>query len=133
MKPQEVSMKIKEVMSPNPVCCTPADSAQMAARIMRDGNIGSIPVVIDQQSRELVGVITDRDLCCSIVADGLDPKRTPIQKFISLDPVTCRDGANGEKCERAMQEAKIMRIPIEYSDNRAIGIVAQADLALTDK
>ena len=50
-------MKIKEVMSPNPVCCTPGDSAQMVARIMRDGNIGSIPVVIDQQSRELVGVM----------------------------------------------------------------------------
>jgi CBS domain-containing protein len=33
-------MKIKEVMSPNPVCCTPGDSAQMVARIMRDGNIG---------------------------------------------------------------------------------------------
>ena len=123
-------MKIKEVMSPNPVCCTPGDSAQMAARIMRDGNIGSIPVVIDQQSRELVGVITDRDLCCSIVADGLDPKTTPIQKFISLDPVTCRDGENVEKCERAMQEHQIRRIPIVDSDNRVIGIVAQADLAL---
>src|SRR6266700_1245687 len=109
-------MKIKEVMSPNPDCCTPGDSAQMAARIMRDGNIGSIPVVIDQQSRELVGVITDRDLCCSIVADGLDPKMTPIQK-----------------CERAMQEHQIRRIPIVDSDNRVIGIVAQADLALKDK
>ena len=126
-------MKIKEVMSPNPVCCTPSDSAQMVARIMRDGNIGSIPVVIDQQSRELVGVITDRDLCCSIVADGLDPKMTPIQKFISLDPVTCRDGENVEKCERAMQEHQIRRIPIVDSDNRVIGIVAQADLALRDK
>jgi len=123
-------MKIKEVMSPNPVCCTPGDSAQMVARIMRDGNIGSVPVVIDQQSRELVGVITDRDLCCSIVADGLDPKTTPIQKFISLDPVTCRDGENVEKCERAMQEHQIRRIPIVDSDNR---VIAQADLALRDK
>jgi signal-transduction protein with cAMP-binding, CBS, and nucleotidyltransferase domain len=67
-------MKIKEVMILNPACCTPNDSAQMVARIMRDRNIGSIPVVIDQQSRELVGVITDRDLCCSIVANGLDSK-----------------------------------------------------------
>jgi signal-transduction protein with cAMP-binding, CBS, and nucleotidyltransferase domain len=67
-------MKIKEVMSLNPACCTPNDSAQMVARIMRDRSIGSIPVVIDQQSRELVGVITDRDLCCSIVANGLDSK-----------------------------------------------------------
>lgn len=126
-------MKIKEVMSPNPACCTPSDSAQMVARIMRDRNIGSIPVVIDQQSRELVGVITDRDLCCSIVADGLDPKTTPVQKFISLDPVTCRDGENVDECERAMQEHQIRRIPIVDGDNHVIGIVAQADLALKDK
>ena len=126
-------MKIKEVMSPNPVCCVPSDSAQAVAKIMRDRNIGSIPVVIDQQSRELVGVITDRDLCCSVVADGLDAKTTVIQKFISLDPVTCRDGENVEKCERAMQEHQVRRIPIVDSDNRVIGIVAQADLALKDK
>jgi len=124
-------VKIKEVMSPNPACCTPSDSAQTAARIMRDRNIGSIPVVIDQQL-ELVGVITDRDLCCSIVADGLDPKTTPIQKFISLGPVRCRDGENVDKCERAMQEHQIRRIPIVDGDNHVIGIVAQADLALKD-
>jgi len=73
-------VKIKEVMSPNPVCCVPSDSAQAVAKIMRDRNIGSIPVVIDQQSRELVGVITDRDLCCSVVAAlGIsDPEIDPL-------------------------------------------------------
>ena len=100
---------------------------------MCEHNIGSVPVVIDQQSRELVGVITDRDLCCSIIAAGLDPKTTTVQKFASLDPVTCRDGENLDKCERAMQEHQIRRIPIVDGDNRVIGIVSQADLALKDK
>jgi CBS domain-containing protein len=123
-------MKIKEVMSQNPICCMASDSAQKVARIMREHNIGSVPVVTDQQSMELVGVITDRDLCCSIVAAGLDPKSTPVQKFVSLDPVTCRDGENIDKCERAMQEHQIRRIPIVDGNNRVIGIVSQADLAL---
>lgn len=48
-------MKIKEVMSANPVCCVPGDSAQEAARTMCDHNIGSIPVVVDQESRKVVG------------------------------------------------------------------------------
>jgi CBS domain-containing protein len=126
-------MKVKEVMSPNPVCCVPGDTAQAVARIMCEHNIGSVPVVIDQQSRELVGVITDRDLCCSIIAAGHDPKTTTVQKFVSLDPVTCRDAENLDKCERAMQEHQIRRIPIVDSENRVIGIVAQADLALKDK
>ena len=126
-------MKVKEVMSPNPVCCVPGDTAQAVAGIMCEHNIGSVPVVIDQQSREFVGVITDRDLCCFIIAAGRDPKTTTVQKFVSLDPVTCRDGENLDKCERAMQEHQIRRIPIVDSENRVIGIVAQADLALKDK
>jgi CBS domain-containing protein len=100
---------------------------------MCEHRIGSVPVVIDQQSRELVGMITDRDLCCSIIAAGLDPKTTPIQKFISLDPVSCREGENLDKCERAMQEHQVRRIPIVDGETRVIGIVAQADLALKDK
>jgi len=126
-------VKIKEVMSPNPVCCVPGDTAQAVAAIMCEYKIGSVPVVIDQQSRELVGVITDRDLCCSIVASGFDPKTTPIQKFITLDPLTCRDGENLDKCERVMQEYQIRRVPIVDGENRVIGVVAQADLALRDK
>jgi CBS domain-containing protein len=126
-------VKIKEVMSPNPVCCVPSDTAQAVAKIMCDHNIGSVPVVIDQQSRELVGVITDRDLCCSVVAAGVDAKATAIQKFVSLDPITCRNGENLDKCEHAMQEHQIRRIPIVDGDNCVIGIVSQADLALKDK
>ena len=98
-----------------------------------DHNVGSIPVVMDQNSRRLVGVITDRDLCCSVVADGLDPKGTAIEKFMTLNPVTCREGENVEICERLMQEHQIRRIPIVDADDRVIGIVAQADLALKDK
>jgi len=126
-------MKIREVMSPNPVCCLPTDSAQRLARTMCDHNIGSVPIVIDQDARKLVGVITDRDLCCSVVADGLDPKATAIEKFMTLNPVTCREGENVENCERLMQEHQIRRIPIVDAEDRVIGIVAQADLALKDK
>ena len=69
-------MKIRDMTTANPICCVPTDSAQRVARIMCDESVGSIPVVMDQESRRLVGVITDRDLCCSVVADGLDPKAT---------------------------------------------------------
>jgi CBS domain-containing protein len=126
-------MKIRDTMTPNPVCCDPTDNAQRVARMMCDQNVGSIPVVMDQDSRKLVGVITDRDLCCSVVANGLDAKATPIEKFMTLNPVTCREGENVENCERLMQEHQIRRIPIVDANDRVIGIVAQADLALKDK
>ncbi len=126
-------MKVREVMTPNPVCCVLTDTTQKVARILRDDNIGSVPVVQDQQSRKLIGMITDRDLCCAVVAEGLDPKSTSIANFVTREPVICRDGDNLDNCERAMQEHQIRRMPVVDGDGRCIGIVAQADLALKEK
>jgi CBS domain-containing protein len=126
-------MKIRAAMTPNPVCCVPTDNAQRVAKMMCDENVGSIPVVADQDSRKLIGVITDRDLCCAVIANGLDARATSIEKFMTQNPVTCREGENVENCERLMQEHQIRRIPILDAQDRVIGIVAQADLALKDK
>jgi CBS domain-containing protein len=126
-------MKIRDIMSRDPACCVLTDSAQTVARILCDGNIGSMPVVADQNSRRLIGMITDRDLCCSVIAQGMDPKTTQIEKLMSGSPISCRDGENIEKCERLMQEHQVRRVPIVDAENRVIGIVSQADLALRDK
>lgn len=126
-------MKIREVMTTDPVCCLPGDNAQKVAQIMRDHNVGSVPVVADHDARKLVGMITDRDLCCSVIANGLDPKHTAIVQCVSTDVVTCRDGENLDNCERLMQEHQLRRIPVVDGEGRCIGIVAQADLALKDK
>jgi CBS domain-containing protein len=109
------------------------DSAQKVAGILCKQDVGSIPIVTDHESRKLIGIITDRDLCCSVVADGLDPHTTTIEKFVSLNPVVCREGENLDNCERLMQERQVRRIPIVDGDGRVIGIVSQADLALKDK
>jgi CBS domain-containing protein len=63
----------------------------------------------------------------------LDSKTTTIQEFITYNPVSCREGENIDRCERLMQEHQIRRIPVVDGENRVIGIVAQADLALRDK
>jgi CBS domain-containing protein len=126
-------MKVREIMTPDPVCCTPEDSARKVATMLRSQNIGSMPVVMDQSSRKLVGVITDRDLCCSVVAQGLNPADTKIDRIFSLNPVTCRDGENVNACEELMQRHQIRRVPIVDGEGRCIGILSQADLALHEK
>jgi CBS domain-containing protein len=90
-------------------------------------------VVVDQQSRKIVGMITDRDLCCSGMAPGMNLKTTQIDKLIGSTRVTCRDGDNIEACERLMREHQVRRIPIVDAQDRVKGIVAQADLAPKDK
>ncbi len=126
-------MRVREVMTSDPVCCLTTDSAQHVAGILRKLNVGAIPVVTDHESRRLIGIITDRDLCCSVVANGLNPQSTPIEKFISKNPVACREGENLDDCERLMQERQVRRIPIVDGDGRVIGIVSLADLALKDR
>jgi CBS domain-containing protein len=126
-------MKVREVMSKDPVCCLPTDSAQSVARIMSNRNVGAVPVVADRERRRLVGMITDRDFCCTVVADGLDPKTTTIEKFVSTNPISCRDGENIESCERLMQHYQVRRIPVVDGNQCVIGIVSQADLALHDR
>jgi CBS domain-containing protein len=126
-------MKVREVMTNDPVCCLASDKAQRVAQTMRDHDVGSLPVVADHDSCKLIGMITDRDLCCSVIAEGLDPKSTAIVRFVSTELVTCRDGENLDHCERLMQEHQLRRIPVVDGNGRCIGIVAQADLARKDK
>src|SRR5262249_54616453 len=133
LRTRGLSMKVREAMTSNPACCVPGDSAQKVAAMLRDQDVGSIPVVVDQQSRKLLGIITDRDLCLKIVAEGLNPKSTPIERSITLNPVVCREGENLDNCERQMQEHQVRRIPVVDAENRCIGIVSQADLALREK
>jgi len=124
---------IRELMNRDPVCCVLSDTAQTVARILCDRNIGSMPVVADQESRKLVGMIMDSDLCCSVIAHGMNPKKTAIEKLLTLNPLSCRDVENIETCERLMQGHQARRIPIVDREDRVIGIVSQADLALRDK
>ena len=126
-------MKARDAMTPNPVCCITTDSAQTVAGLLRKHNVGSVPVVTDHESRKLIGMITDRDLCYSVVANGVDARSTPIEEFISRNPAACREGENLDRCERLMQERQVRRIPIVDGEGQVIGIVSQADLALKDK
>ena len=126
-------MKIREIMTADPVCCLPEDTVQKVAAAMRDKDIGAMPVVLDQGSRKLVGVITDRDLCCRALANGSNAATTRVDRIFSANPVTCREGENVSHCEDLMQEHQVRRVVVVDGEGRCIGIVAQADLALKEK
>src|SRR4051794_33896326 len=68
----EAMMTCKDVMTPDPNCCCPNDSVSHAAEIMRDEDVGPVPVVEDQKQKKLTGIITDRDIAVKVVASGKD-------------------------------------------------------------
>ncbi len=121
--------KCNEVMTKNPLCCLPEDLVTKAAGLMKSENIGSIPVVENEQSRKLVGIVTDRDLTLKILAEGLDAKSTKVEAVMTRKVVTCRAEDDLQKALDAMSEHQLRRIPVVDGDNKIIGIIAQADVA----
>jgi len=125
-------MKVREVMTQYPQCCRLSDMAQTVAQMFRDQDIGSMPVLSDGESRRLEGIITDRDLCCGIMAEGFDPKITPIMAFVSRSVVTCRPEQSLDSCEKLMQMHQIRRIVVVDDSANCVGILSQADLARSE-
>lgn len=123
-------MKCSEVMTKNPTCCTPSDTAQDAAKAMKQVDAGPIPVVRSRDSKELVGIVTDRDLAMRVVAEGKDPKATKLEDVMSRDVSTCMEDDDVSKAARLMEQFQIRRVPIVKADGTVIGIIAQADVAI---
>jgi CBS domain-containing protein len=121
--------KCSEVMTSKPVCCVPNDMVSRAAKLMKVGNIGAIPVVEDEQNRKLVGIVTDRDLALHIVAEGRDPKSTKVEAVMTANVVTCMADDDLQKALDAMASNQLRRIPVVDSENQLVGIIAQADVA----
>lgn len=121
--------KCSEVMTSEPVCCVPDDVVARAAKLMKVGNIGSIPVVENEQNRKLVGIVTDRDLALHIVAEGRDARSTKVGAVMTGNVVTCLADDDLQKALDAMATHQLRRIPVVDSTNKVVGIIAQADVA----
>ena len=121
--------KCNEVMTLELVCCLPDDSVAKAAELMKSQNIGSIPVIENEQTRKLVGIVTDRDLTLTIVAEGRDARSTKVEAVMTRKLVTCLADDDLQKALDAMANHQLRRIPVVDNDNRIVGIIAQADVA----
>ena len=121
--------KCHEVMTKDPVCCLPNDSVAKAAELMRNEDIGSVPVIESEQTQTLVGIVTDRDLALTIVAEGRDAKSTPVEAVMTRKLVTCLADDDLQNALDAMTKHRLRRIPVVDHDNKIVGIIAQADVA----
>jgi len=121
--------KCNEVMTKDPICCLPNDMVADVAELMKSENIGSIPVIENEQTKKLIGIVTDRDLTLKIVAEGLDAKSTRVDEVMTHKVVTCLADDDLQKALDAMSEHQLRRIPVVDNDNSVVGIIAQADVA----
>jgi CBS domain-containing protein len=123
----EVPMQVREIMTQNPACCSPSTKLPEVARLMKQHDCGEIPVVDGRG--QVVGVITDRDITCRVVAAGRNPAEVSAAECMSTPVVTVHPDADLEECLETMEEHQIRRVPVLDGGGVCCGIIAQADIA----
>ena len=121
-------MKIQDIMTKDPSCVTADASVREAAQVMKREDVGIVPVVEGKSSRQLVGVVTDRDIAIRCIADGKDGTCSVRDVMSTDDLATCRQSDDVENLMDAMRSEKVRRIPIVDERGSLVGIVSQADV-----
>jgi CBS domain-containing protein len=119
----------RDVMTANPACCTPNTTIVEVAKMMLQNDCGQIPVV--DTGSILIGVITDRDIVCRVVAEGRNPAASTVEQFMSQPIVTVSSDEALEDVVSTMERHQIRRVPVIDERGGCAGIIAQADVAWT--
>lgn len=124
-------MNVEQIMTKNPACCTADAGLQEVAQMMVDHDCGCIPVVDDNKSKVPVGMITDRDITCRIVAKGKNPLDLTAGDAMTSTVISVTPETSVEECCNLMESSQIRRVAVVDESGACCGIVAQADIALT--
>lgn len=117
----------KNVMTHNPFVCSLDDTAFDAVEIMRDEGCGVVPVV--NETNQCVGVITDRDICLSVVLERLNPLETRLDDLMSHFLITCHPDDPLTLVLGKMTHYRLRRIPVLDRHRRCVGIISQSDIS----
>jgi CBS domain-containing protein len=126
MDSQEVTMYVRDAMTPNAEWISPDLTLVEVGRRMRDKSIGCLPV---GEKDHLIGMITDHDLCYRAIADGADPKTTKAREVMTRGVTWCFDDQGLDEAVRLMGEKQIHHLPVLSRRNRMVGILSLSDLA----
>ena len=124
-------MKVKEIMTKSPACCTPETSLREVAAMFVDNDCGAVPVVDSVNTRRPIGIVTDRDIACRAVAKGLNALELTARDCMSSPSVTVPENASLDLAIHLMEESRVRRLPVVDERGRCIGVIAQADIALS--
>jgi CBS domain-containing protein len=116
---------VRDAMTPNPRCIRRSTSVILAARMMEDEDIGSLPVIDNDDF--LVGIVTDRDVALRVVAAGRDPSATQVGEILTENPIYAYPDEPLDEALEHMAYRRVRRLPVVDSD-RLIGMLSQADV-----
>jgi CBS domain-containing protein len=120
-------MKIRDILTKNPEVIHPDATICEAARMMKQHDIGMLPVC---DGDRLVGSVTDRDLTIRAIADGADPLKTQVREVMTSKIYHCFEDDGLEEAARIMEDQQIRRLPVLNREKRLVGILSVGDLAV---
>jgi CBS domain-containing protein len=123
-------MKIKDIMTSQPQCVAPNDTLMQAAQILREIDVGVVPV---SDGGKIVGMLTDRDIVVRAVSEGRDPKQTTVRETMSQGVTTVWEDQDVEEAARLFEDKQIRRLPVLNREKRLVGILSLGDLAVDGK
>lgn len=121
-------MRVEKIMSHHVTTCAPHDSLDHAASLMWNSDCGSLPVT-PHGSNQVVGIITDRDICMAALFQGKPLREMRVEEAMAGKVLTCRASDDVLDAQRQMQNEQIRRLPVLGNDGGLIGIVSMADIA----
>jgi len=116
-------------MTTDVVTGTPENTIVEVARLMKTEDIGPVLIVDNEQSKTLVGIVTDRDIVVKVIAEGQDADTTRVGDVMSKKLVTCRADDDVNVAMKAMAQFQLRRIPVVENTMTLVGIISQADVA----
>jgi len=126
-----MSNHAKDLMTPDPQCCTAETPLNEVAKLMVECDCGEIPVI--DSAKKLIGVITDRDIVCRVVAKGKNPSAMTAGDAMTQPVISVTEDASLQDVLSAMEEHQVRRLPVVDANGCCCGIVSQADVALAGK
>ena len=122
-------MKVEELMTRDVWTCRPGDTLSTAVQLMWDGDCGCIPVVSDDDSRRVVGMITDRDICMATHFRACRPGEIKVEEAMSKCLRTVGAAEDIADADAIMRDVQVRRLPVVDASQRLLGLVSLADLA----
>lgn len=122
-------MKVEEIMTKNPAYATLDTSLHDVAQMMMDNDCGCIPVLETEENKNLIGMITDRDITIRTVAHNKNPLNMIVGEVMTDNVVTVTPETSIEDCCKVMEKNQIRRVAVVDNAGNLQGILAQADVA----
>jgi len=120
-------MKVKSIMNPTVATCHPADTLAKAAEVMWTKDCGCVPVV-DPQSEELLGMVTDRDLAMAALLANRPVHTIPVADVMTRTVTSCKADETLRDVHARMRRQQVRRLPVVDKGKRLIGLVTLNDL-----